>query len=841
MDFRSCPACKASVLEDDVEDCPFCGASMSGKPTAAAPKKPAASSGPARPSSGSPAAGGAAKSPAASSRPQGGAPKPGSPGGRPAAPKSGDDAGDPFEVDTTALRKAIKLVPRPTKVRTLEVKCPMCETVGYLPPSEAGKDVQCCNPECIVPVFKSPRPQVEEAPVEAPKDNRMLILGGGTVAAIVAVALVWFLVLRPEPNQVTTEEFEIPNRPSIEELELVPKANTVVRETEARPETPEEIRKKSLEDIAARARQKDRNRNADVGSQLAAEAFAQAGDISMARDQLRRIQSASQYLQIQPLVEIGWTQLFEGKSAEAGQTVTTALARAKDPPKSIRKSLDAVTALAALCVATGRTQDAESLIQKELDRGERGEVSMWWRSAVDNRTFRIDLEAGRPWHLAVPEPMRVAVVESLMGQGLSDEALAFAATGENPASQGTCRAAWAGRLAASKPDQVVEAVTAALQKAKAAPAGETQAWAAVASMANQNKQSALASGSLEKAVASAAGIQARKAVAVPGLKEIHGSEGRPFAGLPNPAEPHAATLAYAHLAVAQHQAGQKEAAWGNFLKAVEQARGMAPSPAQTQQLLDECQSQEAALRAQLNQVLNLGGTETRLRAEFGRYRRQCGRLHAEAQNRFQLQVALLRRAAELGYLQEVWDLMTAHHTNPDLALKEPYLDSTLPSLLFSLAKAAGNKALADQIKGAFPTNPLQVEPLDELYADTAAALDRKDYKGASDLLRRAYNTQIGRRTPDWIDGITLRVCGRAQGETAPDAMVPFIKNLHDVVIQEEAFLLLAGNSMRSGTASQLWKATAGSRDLDALDHVSLYRGFVAGYSRQPSSVSSVSP
>ena len=34
MEFRTCPACQASVLEDDVEDCPFCGASMSGKPAA---------------------------------------------------------------------------------------------------------------------------------------------------------------------------------------------------------------------------------------------------------------------------------------------------------------------------------------------------------------------------------------------------------------------------------------------------------------------------------------------------------------------------------------------------------------------------------------------------------------------------------------------------------------------------------------------------------------------------------------------------------------------------------------------------------------------------------------
>ena len=39
MDLRFCPACNQSVLDDDATDCPFCGASMSGKPGAAAPPK----------------------------------------------------------------------------------------------------------------------------------------------------------------------------------------------------------------------------------------------------------------------------------------------------------------------------------------------------------------------------------------------------------------------------------------------------------------------------------------------------------------------------------------------------------------------------------------------------------------------------------------------------------------------------------------------------------------------------------------------------------------------------------------------------------------------------------
>ena len=40
MDFPVCPACGQSVIDDDVEDCPFCGSSMTAKLGAkpAAPK-----------------------------------------------------------------------------------------------------------------------------------------------------------------------------------------------------------------------------------------------------------------------------------------------------------------------------------------------------------------------------------------------------------------------------------------------------------------------------------------------------------------------------------------------------------------------------------------------------------------------------------------------------------------------------------------------------------------------------------------------------------------------------------------------------------------------------------
>ena len=46
--------------------------------------------------------------------------------------------------------------PKAGKGRTIEVKCPMCDTAGFITDKQAGRDVKCCNPECMMPVFKTP-------------------------------------------------------------------------------------------------------------------------------------------------------------------------------------------------------------------------------------------------------------------------------------------------------------------------------------------------------------------------------------------------------------------------------------------------------------------------------------------------------------------------------------------------------------------------------------------------------------------------------------------------------------------------------------------------------------
>ena len=108
-------------------------------------------------------------------------------------------------MDISALQKAIPVAPKPTKQRTLEVKCPMCESLGYVAPQHQGKDVKCANPNCKHPYFTVPIPKKDSSDAGLKKKKGMSI---GQVLAIVigCIALagtgIWWFVIRLEPSGV---------------------------------------------------------------------------------------------------------------------------------------------------------------------------------------------------------------------------------------------------------------------------------------------------------------------------------------------------------------------------------------------------------------------------------------------------------------------------------------------------------------------------------------------------------------------------------------------------------------------------------------------------------------
>ncbi|WP_437190771.1 hypothetical protein [Planctomicrobium sp. SH527] len=817
---------------------------MSGKPSSAAVKKPATPATPTKPVA-KPGAGAPQKSSSPSvptgARPA--APGAGRPGAKPAAgPGSKDkaDSDDPFDVDTSAMRRAIKLAPKPVKGRTLEVVCPMCETPGYMLPTDAGKDVQCCNPSCMVPVFKTRKPKVEEAPKVESKGNKTLLLAGVGAAVLIGGVAVWLVTSGGEDPSLVVK----PMTPAVDEkdkADLVP-SNQIKVQTEKPLLTLAEVQKQSLVSIVDRARQRDKNRQIEYGVQQAAISFAIAGDLKRAQEQIKRLQQSNQgiaYLQIQPLTEVGWLQLRTGKKAEAAATAKEALAFTKNLPKSVRRSHDYALALASLLVATDQTENANNLIEQQQDATIRGTLSLFWRMAVYGLTFDVDLESRFPWHVGVAEPMRMGVVEELVVRKLSDQALAFAGATKDSASQAACRAAWAGRLVLTQSAAAIPKVTAAIEAGKFDAATQVQVWAAVADAAHVLKDSATATASLEKAVAAMATVEAPTTVNTPGRKEIYDSDGKPNQGLPDSAPSRSAAQAASSLAIVQLHLGQNDAALAMIQKGLDFYRGMTPGPVVTRNLVDECQKQESLVRADLAKVLGIPNSDDRVRIAFNRYRQQCGRLNDLAVKRLDLQVTLLRYFAEAGLLEQVWAIAQERGSVSDVALQEPYLTTQLPGLLLALSEATGQSTLSANLKAAFPEKGLVPENVDLIYATTAAQISAGQLVQASNILERAFRSNVSKRFPDHLDAIALRMGGRVQAAHSTKDSIAFIQRLFDQLIQEDLFLLLAGDAANRDKAGELWRLTLDSRELDALEFVALYRGFVGGGVTPPAQTTAV--
>ena len=265
MDFRNCPACKASVLEDDAVDCPFCGASMTtGKPSGTA-QPTSSKAAPAKPVGATPAV-----KPPAGKVPTG-KPSPGKP-----VAKGKADSGDPFDVDTSAARRATPVKPRPAKGYMIRIACPMCERAGFISEAEIGKDVKCCNPDCLVPVFVANPPREKEPePVPVASGGGKLWLYGGLAVIVVGGLVVTMLLNRvkppsgsdpiavtpvtPQPGTTSGPGTQDPQTPAAEQPAV-------------QPLTPKEIVTRSITEMEKAAEQAEGLRERDLAARLLAEA-----------------------------------------------------------------------------------------------------------------------------------------------------------------------------------------------------------------------------------------------------------------------------------------------------------------------------------------------------------------------------------------------------------------------------------------------------------------------------------------------------------------------------------------------------------------------------------------
>jgi hypothetical protein len=827
MDLPTCPACGQSILEDDVDECPFCGASM---PKKVATKRKSSGKAVAKNNSGS------TKTKVASQEPA-----PAASAARPSlrsmAARDGgnlDLEDNPFDIDYAAIKKkVIPVAKKRDKDRRYRVTCPMCETVGFVSPRAAGRDVQCANSECLVPIFTAPRPEKKKS--TAPTDGKsgwspmqkfftaaivMIVLAGG-------VSAVMLLTANPKPEQARIPPGPEPPGPEGPGIEHPPGPEPPTPPTEV-VLTPQELLDQILPQLQQWAILNDNNRSKAFCRRLSAEACAIGGDLDRASDHLRALETfgrAVDYYRVSPLVAIAWAELEAGNTAAARTTIDEAVKAALNAPGSGRDRLDFNTDLAIILSATDRISPAVRLIDQTQDSGPLGQLSAYLFAACADESFNIDEQLVRGPALAWTAPQAVAVTKGLAARSSWNAALEWANDQPTEAAQIECLAAWSEAWAtdAVRTSQLerldrIDTISKGLSPVSRAT---VHARAALAlALAEQNEP---AQKQLKSARGALGEVTKPEPLSFPHLKQFFSFR------LPDPIPLRLSAVAAAEISHVEALLGQQEAAWKSCETALGFLRAMAPSPSVIQERLDEARDRNVIGR-QLKDAFGLQGNNV-VDRKVTQYRKVCRALKEDANQRFTLRSELLSRAVEWKLLDEVWQEARSRAENSDAESREPYFDTEVPWLLVAAYASAGkdkeSESIANVLKAAGKKPDARVTTRTESW--NAAAIG--NVKQAATHIKQHRSDKI------WRHQLAMQLACRlaATGDVEPAVQfVLAIDRPGDQLLREDALELVVGMAAANGDGQKMWELLQDEADdLPATENIAICRGIVAGLMALP--------
>lgn len=819
MDFAFCPACKQSVLDDDAVNCPFCGAPMKGTPGAAKP--------------------GTVKAAAAAPAPSTAAakPAPGKAAVKPAAPT--DDS--PFDITEDLTSTAIPAATAKSKRRTLQVKCPMCETVGYVPPEAAGKSVKCANPKCLVPVFTAPAPEPEKPPPPPPtKPKRNIFVVAGATVAVMAVggAVAWFVaglpknvaLKGPSPEdmelikglgqQSSTTPSDVPSKDSKSSPDQKP-----ADETATAAVSPEIWRAGILKMMNDAALQPRQNRSKPFCRRLASEAFAVAGDLKGAQEQLDALNKVGKevpFYQVMPLVEIARLQLAQGDRKGAAKSIDQAWKGAQSLPKTGRDRLETAIALAALLIANRRDGDAKTLLETHQATDAVARLAAARRAVFTFETFDLsevyDRRPSLPWR----SPLIVGVVYELVGRGQADAARKWASTLASERDQTEALAAWGEGLvwksALTGSSVEIEAVRSTVESLPSP--GDILALSRLGlSLALAGKMG-LAGECLDRA---AERLSQQKLFKEEKLPE-NVAELAKFT--PREAEPRRfLASAAAETARLAAQIGRKDQAETLLQTALSQLRSLAPNPLSIRQRLKSLDSVTAtnALREELRQALKLRNKDEAIVAANA-FKKNLDDLAEAAEQRVELQRQILAEAIEWGLPDAVWSYIRRGSKEEDAAEADNLIYTNLSALLAETYAVAGRNDRYELVVGAWkqlvPDRPLPKSTPRTIIGESIRSGKTEDFQRAVEVVKSL------KITPAEQDIVAQMAVCRATAEKQDAPALAFAARLNDAVLKEECYMLVAAMAARRGETQA---AERHLTDVDqASEKVALGRGLVAG-------------
>lgn len=652
MDLPSCPACGQSVLDENPETCPFCGASMSAK------------------------GGKASES-----------------GKKPAPPEKKkkqltSKEEDPFAIETNTQKAAVRVALKKAQGRTHEVKCPMCETKGYVPESAAGKPVKCANPSCMVPIFEAPEVEREEEPVEEKAGPPIFMMVFGVVMLGAVGFAVWFFVLRTGEEEIDPNELVQRANPGMAEKSKPIEYNPVF-EDDPKNDTKEEkdpfdavAYRQQLLDTTIQSIARERTHNSQPNRpsdcrQLLAEAYARIGQLQNAHDQLPHIDKQNPEVffgqRLVPLIEIAWR---EKDAAKRQSLLEEAERAAAQTPTAGRDRFDNLSGLAAVLVKEGRSADAEKWLKfaveeanisdpERLDRLRQASAQM--RVLRDISSYPISPFVDHPshrWH----QPEWITVTMLLLAHGEDAKAIEWVRRAKDDRVRADALLAysrWKARLGEMSPDQLIELVK------NEQPAAKTRILADAASFYvlggqedSAKKVLALAAEQLDK-------LTGGTEFLIPSAADLINLE------LPETSPILNRVLALSALSRGQAAIGENDKAWDTLKQAIALTRSIGPTPsAIAARPQNQNQPEADRIKQELREKLELTN-DNDVRIRFNAYAKKLDELKPIAELRIKTLEALFREAILWGQSARVWQELEARIDETNENLKEPYLKSAI--------------------------------------------------------------------------------------------------------------------------------------------------------------------
>ncbi|MEZ6127940.1 MAG: hypothetical protein R3C59_04615 [Planctomycetaceae bacterium] len=693
MDLPTCPACGQSVLDDDAQECPFCGAAMDGSRPAKTASDAKKAQPPAKPKAES------------KSRP--------------------DD--DPFAIAQQPTgQKVLQCAPKPMKGRLTKVVCPMCDTPGFIPKAAAGRQVKCANRECMVPVFTATVPGSDTRPApkaparvsedvagrpkagaKSPSEKKPLVLYGIVGAVLLAgtLGLVAFLK-KPGTTELGPADMSQFNFSDGDD-DPAQTETAPVKENPEPAATDYPARAAELvETMIQTARVNSGNRDKAFCRRLTGDAFRRLGLPDKAEAEFAQMAKVSSkrdtaYYRISPLIADFWKQVAAGDQSAADQHFAAAKALGSEIPKTGSIAVESGIALAAAMVETGDAAGAVTLVEgQQRDATVVSQIDAI-RHGVWSATGQMLRDAGQAslsplevfaWH----EPLFTAVGMELAVRQRWTAATAWASAMTDPLTASDTFAAIAQQMvAANAPAEVQQSLLAASQQSHPAVAARTQSVLA---------QSADAAAAFEAAKAAVASLSAEKPAAMPGVDDL--INGR----APNPADGRLNAEALTDFVIAAIVNKDTAAAESGLPQIFGALSSQIPPTVLLRQACRQLEKDEDGVKDRVAQELSLSN-ENRIRTSFLAYRRSIDQLAGMAEERRLAMLHLLSRVIDRGGLAAVKQVLES-----DLSgLKQEVRLDELKGLLFVAAAADGQaypEITIDDPQLAVPVSRL--EPLPEI-------------------------------------------------------------------------------------------------------------------------------